>query len=301
MAIAPISRTERRRLWEQFERARRGLAGPPAEWHAALRALCSCLIDDPGNLLFATAYLDHLRMHGGILLDGLVRRIRDRFAWRRARAADDWPALLRLGPPLLAAEPSAADVLDGLAAAAGASDLWEVERFYLHRWLAAAPDDVATHRSAAKRLYVRGHFSEAAECWRVVRERCPADTAAEAALVELRPWLVATATERAGFAEGLTQVERQPTDAAAYVRLARAWSDAGWLGEAAQTLEHGLLATGPSHLLRDALEQLGRARAERQLACARRIAAADPSPANLRLVEVFEAGCGDTMERREPV
>jgi tetratricopeptide (TPR) repeat protein len=243
----------------------------PADHARIHELLAECLRADPGNILYLDA-----------LFANLQRRPRDGgkeswlgrwFGLRRGGPSDapesteysvlstqyfaDKPidtvtgqAVLRHAPDLLQRLTSDPGLLIGLAAAAAACELDQVEVRYLQLATDISPDDTRALRLLARALTRHGQFDEAAHQWRRLLALAP-DAEAQQAADDLR--------------EAATQ---QSADKA----LAEASASAG-----------------EDLAIRRQREDLRLLHAGQQVAMAKRRATSDPHPRALALAALFEA------------
>jgi len=180
-----VSPDFRRRLQQRYEEAARLAAQQPCDHARVHELLADCVRSDPGSILYLDALLANLR------------------SWQPKRQRSWWPKWMTIGArnggigsvpeqtnkaenvpstavlsteyAVLYAAPEALlhgrddpEVLNQLAAAAGACDFEQVELRYLIAARDAAPDDSEMQRRLARALTRQGRFEEAATAWKSV-------------------------------------------------------------------------------------------------------------------------------------
>lgn len=184
-----ISVDLRRRLQRRFEAAQR-LAADPGQIQAVHGLLGLCVATDPGNALFARAWVANLRRgrlknHWLAPWTPLVRRR----AITSAAAARAWGKVLREALQWLFVRPG--DDLGPLQLAAACHSLGHAETRIL--WLELAtelhPRSTAALRELAEAYSAAGQFSAAAQVWRALAKLSPGDPAAPNSLPAPQPIL----------------------------------------------------------------------------------------------------------------
>jgi len=151
-------------LAQRFHEARCLAAAGRGERACALFAECAA--ERPESAEFAAGFLAALPKNNAT--DSATPARLDEAALKRALKEQDWPAVMRLGPRLLAAGSRPLALLLAMAAAAEQLGHRATQAVYLLSALEIAPDNADLQRQAARVFAQQAQFAEALACWRKV-------------------------------------------------------------------------------------------------------------------------------------
>jgi len=168
-----ISPKLRRVLQQCYEHAMQLMSKEGYSHDYASKSLLQCVVGDPGNITYVSAFLDNLQAKyknnkkGGSFSFGGGG---DKRGFKKAVAAKDLHEVLKLGPPLLEKNPWDVQVLRPMADACEEFFYNEVELRYLKNALDANPKDIDVNRHCAMSLARMAQFDQAIVCWRRISE-----------------------------------------------------------------------------------------------------------------------------------
>jgi tetratricopeptide (TPR) repeat protein len=244
----PLPDPKRKRLEKIFEVAgkKAAVAAVANDFDYVTDLLVQCVTGDPGNALYARAYIENLQKKYGNNKKGAP--IYTQFGARGARAAvkkalglGQWDEVIAQGLKALTVNPWDVPTLHCMASAAGKTGDRDCELYYLQSALMGTPKDPACNRLYAIALTDRGLIDQAIVFWHRVEEALPDNEEAKRAVAALT---VQKARSRGGFDDDdeasrtqrvmdqqqaeitlerklLQKIEREPTVLAPYLELSQ--------------------------------------------------------------------------------
>ncbi len=307
--LPPPSPEHRRIAAGQFDRANQVIAAGLYDY--GIQLLLACCQLDPANLIYRqrlrqcqkAKYQNNLRGRWLAFLTTLPAKARLKAAF----SAHDYLKALALGEEILVQNPWDTGVQLRMAEAARRLDLLDLAAWILEQARQRDPQDRLVNRTLAGLYETCGHFQQAQELWALVAQADPRDpearhkvavlaanadqarqssaevgqwgkTAGAPSLSVERP--PAQETPALQALEG--RIAQDPTDAEAYLQLARLHRQAGHLDEAQAVLRRGLGPTGNRFELTTELVELDIEPFRQNLAIVEERLKAQPADAGLR-------------------
>ncbi|QDU87608.1 Tetratricopeptide repeat protein [Pirellulimonas nuda] len=312
---APLTLAVRQRLQQVFERGRASQQRGDSEY--AHQLYSECVVEDPGNLVYAQQMRSNLGAYTGAGRRGMLGGLRSRSApsaMLKAITRGAWREAFTLGCAALSKNPGDLATLLAMADACGQLDRRECQLFYLRWALDIDAKDVEVNRQAGIALEQVGQFEQAISCWQRVQHQKPGDEESAKAMSRLS---VEHAIKRGGYNADLLQgaadvearpavrvsdlaqsdgkgdsvsagdeavrlqaaIDADPADPEAYLQLADVYASAGRLEKASKLLTEALSATGGGDLrVREKWEDVELCRVHAQVKVADRRAAEEATP-----------------------
>ena len=185
--MTPLSPASRQRLQKVYEHGQRCLEKADNDY--ATQLFTQCVVEDPGNLVYAQSFLANLQKKyannkSGARFAGLKIKS-PRSGLIRSAAKGEWVEALQSGCSALALNPWDIPTLLALAHACHELGHDECQLFYLRWALDANPKEIETNRQAALALQRMGQFDQAIACWHRVEQAKPHDEEALQAISRL--------------------------------------------------------------------------------------------------------------------
>jgi tetratricopeptide (TPR) repeat protein len=301
-----LSDGDRSRLIQCYRTGTANAANP----QYAIDMFSTCVLGDPGNVVFLQAFLAALRRKfGGKKAGGLSTLFSagSRAGLKRLAAGAKWREVLKQGLDILKSNPSDHGCLLSMAEACGNLMLFDCQAVYLRSALDAAPTDAEVNRQCARFAAGQGNFDQAIECWRRISKVKGLAEEAEKAIAELsvnktiaagqgmtgRPAMKASApaSDSAAAAGGSRQATLQqtirdnPSDIDAYLELADLLEREATIEEAEKVLAKALAASGNDLKIREHIEDRQLRWARGKVMLAEKRLAADNTPEHRETVE----------------
>ena len=273
----------------------------------ALDMFSACVIGDPGNVVFLSAFLTTLRRKFGAKKGGGLGSLLGagaRAGLKRSAANAQWRDVIKQGVPILKTNPADHACLLAMAEACGNLMFVDCQAFYLRAALDASPADAEVNKQCARFAASQGNFDQAIECWRRIGRIKGMAEEAEKEIAQLSvDKTISAGKGLAGRAGGGQPASTEPTKAAdrrtalrqairdnpadvdSHLELADLLEQDGSIDEAEKLLARALAASGNELKVREHVEdrQLRWARSK-VLIAEQRLAAAD-TPENRELVD----------------
>lgn len=273
----------------------------------ALDMFSACVIGDPGNVVFLSAFLTTLRRKFGAKKGGGLSSLLGagaRAGMKRSAANAQWRDVIKQGVPILKTNPADHACLLAMAEACGNLMFVDCQAFYLRAALDASPADAEVNKQCARFAASQGNFDQAIECWRRIGRIKGMAEEAEKEIAQLSvDKTISAGKGLAGRAGGGQPAPTEPTKAAdrrttlrqairdnpadvdSHLELADLLEQDGSIDEAEKLLARALAASGNELKVREHVEdrQLRWARSK-VLIAEQRLAAAD-TPENHELVD----------------
>ncbi len=301
---AALSPAVRRRLQQCFDAGTKNTQSGNYEY--ATEMLMQCVTEDPGNQIYAQAFLGNLyRKYNnnkkGITLAS-VRSAGSKASMMNATRKKDWPGVIKSGFEVLKLNPWDVHALLHIAKAAGEMRLVDAQLTYLKAAQTADPKSADVQRECAHALTAIGQFDQAIACWVKVdqltkggseeaqhqitelqveksmgsgglRREAEAAGAEDGAKAGSAMAPIAAPTKRTAVQALEEQIAASPGEVNSYSQLAELHVKNLNLAEAEAVLQRGLQATGGDMRLREQLEDIQVGRARQNLLVAERRAA----------------------------
>ena len=273
----------------------------------ALDMFSACVIGDPGNVVFLSAFLTTLRRKFGAKKGGGLSSLLGagaRAGMKRSAANAQWRDVIKQGVPILKTNPADHACLLAMAEACGNLMFVDCQAFYLRAALDASPADAEVNKQCARFAASQGNFDQAIECWRRIGRIKGMAEEAEKEIAQLSvDKTISAGKGLAGRAGGGQPAPAEPTKAAdrrtalrqairdnpadvdSHLELADLLEQDGSIDEAEKLLARALAASGNELKVREHVEdrQLRWARSK-VLIAEQRLAATD-TPENRELVD----------------
>jgi tetratricopeptide (TPR) repeat protein len=301
-----LSAGDRSRLIQCYRTGMANVANP----QYAIDMFSTCVVGDPGNVVFLQAFLTALRRKFGTKKSGGLSSLfstGSRVGLKRLAAAAKWRDLLKQGVDILKTNPSDHGCLLAMAEACGNLMFFDCQAVYLRAALDSAPTDAEVNRQCARFAAGQGNYDQAIECWRRISKIKGLAEEAEKAIAELsvdktisagqgmtgRPAMKGSAptADAAGGKEGSPaealqrKIRDNPADIDAYLELADLLERDATVAEAEQVLAQALAASGNDLKVREHIEDRQLRWARSKLMLAEKRLATDDSPENRATVE----------------
>lgn len=306
---------KRRRLQQCFEQGSKVSA--KGDFDYATDMFMTCVLGDPGNLLYAQNFIGNLlkkynNNKKGSKFAG-VKGAGQRGLLKKATMQKDWPAVLKTGLELLKLNPWDGTVLTAMAQAAEQLGHDDVELLFLRTALDANPRDPEMNRLCGQTLARMERFDDALHCWHRVLQSLPDDEEAKKAIGDLTVQKTihkggyekaesstdvmvdkAAQAERQGVGprrltpeEALErQIAKDPSDMTPYLELAELYGRKEEFDKAEDVLKRALAVSDDNIDIRERLEDAQLADIRRKLASLEKALKTDPSEENkLRLAK----------------
>jgi tetratricopeptide (TPR) repeat protein len=280
----------------------------------AIDMFSTCVVGDPGNVVFLQVFLAALRRKFGTKKSGGLTSLfsaGSRAGLKRLAAAAKWRELLKQGVEILKTNPSDHGCLLAMAEACGNLMFFDCQAVYLRSALDAAPTDAEVNRQCARFAAGQGNYDQAIECWRRIAKIKGLTEEAEKAIAELsvdktiaagqgmtgRPGMKApaAASNAAGSKEDTPlealqrKIQEHPTDIDAYLELADLLERDATIDEAEQVLAKALAASGNDLKVREHIEDRQLRWARGKLMLAEKRLAGEESAENKATVDKLKA------------
>jgi tetratricopeptide (TPR) repeat protein len=305
-AVQPVSAATRRRLQQSFEHATRNANKGDHDY--AHNMYTQCVVGDPGNLIYAQAFLANLhRKYNNNKKGGKLAALKGaghKASIKKAVAKKDWIGAIKSGCDMLALNPWDIPSLVAMSKACEALGHDECQLYYLRSALDVNPKELEVNRLAGLALERMGQFDQAIACWHRVEQIKPGDEEAQRMISNLT---INKTIQQGRYEEKATgedssekasaklktaagekdesrtrtredqlrdSIVRSPADIPAYLELADLYAREDRLDDAEQILGKALDASGGGdHVVRERLEelQIERARQRVELADARAV------------------------------
>jgi len=304
----PVTAEQRRLLQQNFDSGEKSVKKGARDYATEMFAIC--VIGDPGNRTYVTAFLDNLQKKynnkgkGGnfAAFQGMGARAK----LKKSIAKAEYDKAIRAGVDLLRLNPWDIPALMQIAEASAGLGCYETQLVYLNLAQKSAPDqgDPEIARACAKALAQIGLFDQAMGCWERVKKYHPNNEEAQHAVAQLHTekiaWVgsgkedaKAAAKKGAGGkddtreAELRAKLEAEPGDVDTASDLADLLTREERYEEAEAVLNSSLAATGGDVKVREHLEDIRLHRYRHQLAVAEKRANDDPSDENKKLADAM--------------
>ncbi len=183
-----LSPAMRARLEKLYEHATAESLKPKDPVYVA-EMLAQCVLGDPGNKEYISAYFENLSKKYGNNKKGCslakFKKLGARASLKKALDNKQWREVIKYGLEVLTVNPWDIPALTGMATATKRLGHLQSELFYLKTALIGSPRDPACNRLMAKALAERGRIDQAIDFWHRVEEVLPDNEEAEKAIGDL--------------------------------------------------------------------------------------------------------------------
>ena len=183
----PLSPAKQKRLQALFSHGSKQMSQENYDY--ATELFQQCVVGDPSNLSYVQSYIGNLQKKynnnkkGANLAQFQQRGARS--AQKKALSQERWDDVIANGLKVLTVNPWDVHTLRLMATASDNAGDDEVEMYYLHCALQAAPKDPDVNRQCALALAAREQFDQAIACWHRVEQAKPDDEEAKRAIASL--------------------------------------------------------------------------------------------------------------------
>ncbi|QGJ69301.1 Hypothetical protein PBC10988_9740 [Planctomycetales bacterium 10988] len=304
----PPSPRERKALQDNFTRANQVAATGGYEYAVGL--LTICVTRDPGNKLYAQAFLSNLQKQydnnpGKIGQFKKLGTATSKASMRRHISKGRYVEAIKLGVEVLKVNPWDTGGLVNMAQACEGMEFHECELFYFDNALMTDKDSVDLNRKFGITLERLGEFDRATNCWRRVLEQKPQDEEAKKKISDLSVRkTIDTGYEDADSTKDARRVttpmgrgdrdispeerlekelQRDPSDISKYLELAGLYRAKDRWKEARDTLQKATEASGGDHNIQEKFEDAEMTYRERQTEKAKVMAQEDPTEERIEM------------------
>jgi Flp pilus assembly protein TadD len=298
----PISDAQRRRLQQCFDAGTKNMQS--GNYDYAIDMLMQCVTSDPGNQIYAQAFLGTLcrkynnNRKGSTLAS--IKAAGSKTSMMNATRKKDWMGVIKAGFEVLKINPWDVSALLHIAKACAELKHVECQLVYLKAAQNADPKSAEVHRECAIALTTIGQFDQAISCWvrvdnltkggseeasRQITElqveksmnlgglkKEGGEATGDAGESEKAPSIVQS-TKRTRAQELDEHIKASPGEVNPYSEMAEIHVKDNKWAEAEAILKSGLQATGGDLRLREQLEDLQLRRARQNVLVAERRAA----------------------------
>jgi len=303
----PISAKKRQQLQKCFQHAS-GIASK-GDFDYATKLFTTCVVGDPGNLLYAQSFVGNLQKKYNNNKKGSrfagVKGASSKAGVKRALMQKDWPGVIKSGLGVLELNPWDSSSLLAMSKACEELEYDQCELLYLRTALDANMKDPELNRRCGRVLARQEQFDQAIICWTRVQQAIPDDEEAKKAIGDLT---VNKTIHQGGYegAESAKDVKhlsgdddgpgqqrtpeeqlekaigKEPSDTSNYLQLAELHLGKERFEEAEKVLRRALEVSGEQVDIQERLEDVELRVLREQVATAERTLKEDASDANKR-------------------